>query len=270
LFGNGAGQYDSSHEPCGAHPGPPARRETMSYKKNIRVYIILIAVWLVLILLQYFAHKYLPGNYVTYAVDSLAPIPIIVLVVVFLVGMFMENREQKRRRQQLVFLKSCMFRLEMRNLYVTNFLALKSPALSFTGIKSASLDELKSMLEQSHTVEYKSLEAMEPVIMEYVDAQDVWRGFMEIAIQNGFEEIFQDMLFIVHFISDVITFKELNPDKLYVHQAANDEAAMKNVMKVLGDGVRKYLQYAIELKETQPELFKQVVGDYELLAQSRG
>lgn len=36
-----------------------------------------------------------------------------------------------------------------------------------------------------------------------------------------------------------------------------------------GDGIRRYLDYAIELKDRQRELFSQVVGDYELLANSR-
>jgi hypothetical protein len=91
-----------------------------------------------------------------------------------------------------------------------------------------------------------------------------------MAMESGFEEIFKDMLGIVHFISDVKTFKEINPSKLFIHEAAKDEAAMNRVTKILGDGVRKYLDYAIELKEKQPELFAQVVGDYELLARGRG
>jgi hypothetical protein len=241
----------------------------MTHRRNLRVYISLLATWVVLLTLQYFGHKYYQGNILVYAVDSLAPIPVIVLVVVFLVGMFMEGRDQKSRKQRLMFLKSCMFRLEMRDLYITNFLALKSPALTFSKIKTATLDELKQMREEANVVEYKSLEAMEPVVEEYAKAQDVWRGFLNMAMENGFEDIFQDMLSIVHFITDVRTFKEINPGKLFVNEAAKDEASMNRVMKILGDGIRKYLDYVIELKEKQPELFAQVVGDYELLARSR-
>jgi hypothetical protein len=242
----------------------------MKPKKNITIYISLIAVWIVLIVMQYFAHRYLPGNVLTYAVDSLAPIPIIVLVVVFLVGLFMENREHKSRKQQLMFIKSCMFRLELRSLYIANFLALKSPPLTFAKIKSATLDELKQMREDANTIEYSPLEAIEPVITEYVNAQDVWRSFMNMAMENGFEDIFQDMLYIMHFIGDVRTFKDVNPGKLFVDEAAKNESLMQRVMKVLGNGIRKYLEYAIELKERQPELFDQVIADYELLARTRG
>jgi len=163
-----------------------------------------------------------------------------------------------------------MFRLEMRDLYIADFQALQSPPLTFAQIKTATLDELKQMRRQADSIEYKSPEAMEAVITEYAEAQDVWRGFLNMAMESGFEEIFQDMLGIVHFISDVKTFKEINPGKLFVHEAAKDEAAMQRVTKILGDGVRKYLDYAIELKEKQPELFAQVIGDYELLARGRG
>jgi hypothetical protein len=241
----------------------------VNHKQNLRIYVSLIVAWVVLVVLQYFGHKYYQGNILVYAVDSIAPIPAIVLVVVFLFGIFTEHREKKKRKQQLMFLKSCMFRLEMRDLYITNFLALKSPALTFSKIKMATFDELKQMREEANAVEYKSLEAMEPVIEEYAKAQDVWRGFLDMAMENGFEDIFQDMLSIVHFITDVRTFKEINPGKLYIHEAAKDEASMNRVMKILGDGIRKYLDYVIELKEKQPELFAQVVGDYELLARSR-
>ena len=242
----------------------------MNHRKNLHIYVSLVAVWIVLVVLQYFGHKHFQGNALVYAVDDIAPIPVIVLVVVFLFGIMMENREQKRRKQQLMFLKSCMFRLELRDLYIADFRALQSPSLTFAQIKTATLDEPKQMRRQADSVEYRSPEAMEAVITEYAKAQDVWRGFLNLAMENGFEEIFQDMLGIVHFISDVKTFKEINPGKLFINEAAKDEAAMRRVTKILGDGVRKYLDYAIELKEKQPELFAQVVGDYEVLAGGRG
>lgn len=238
----------------------------MSFRSNLRVYIYLFVTWIALVFAGYFAHRYLQGAFITYLVDTVAGIPIIVLIVVFWFGMLMERREQRSLRQQLMFIKSLSFRLELRNLYISNFLALKSPPLTFAMIESASLAELKKMRQGANTVEYRSLEAMEPVIMEYVNAENVWRNFMNIAQDHGLNSIFQDMLYILHFISDVKTFKELNPDKLFIHEAANNELMMQKVMKVVGDGIRRYLEYAIELKEKQPELFDQVLSDYELLA----
>jgi hypothetical protein len=111
---------------------------------------------------------------------------------------------------------------------------------------------------------------MEPVIMEYVNAEPVWRNFMNISLEYGFEDIFQDMLYIMHFISDVKTFKAIYPNKLFIHEAAKNEILMERVMQALGDGIRKYLDYAIEVKEKQPELFSQLIADYELFTQIRG
>jgi hypothetical protein len=242
----------------------------MKPRNNLWVYLCLVAVWVVLLVLQRSAHLYLPqGNILIYAADSLAPIPIIVLVVVFLVGLFMETREQKSRKQQLMFIKSCMFRLEMRNLYIADFLALASPSITFDKIRQSSLEELKEMRRQAADVEYKSLEAMETVIMEYVKAEDVWRSFMNIAVENRFDAIFQDMLYIVHFIGDVKTYKDIHPDELFIYEASRNEALMQKVTKVLGDGIRKYLEYVIELKEKEPALFEQLIADYELLARTR-
>ncbi len=241
----------------------------MRPKDNLRIYIYLIVAWLGLLVMQHFSHLHLKHyDILIFANDSLAPIPIIVLVVVFLFGFLVESRENRSRKQQLLFIKSLMFRLDLRDLHIANFLALKSPPLDFATIKTASLDELKEMRTAANTTEYRSLEAMEPVIMEYAKAQNVWRSFMDIARENGFNDIFQDVLYIMHFISDVITFKEVNPDKLFIYDAANDEVSMRKVTKVLGDGIRKYLEYVIELKEKQPELFNQVVADYELLARA--
>lgn len=111
--------------------------------------------------------------------------------------------------------------------------------------------------------------ARRPVLLMRVVHDRFGPGFLNMAMENGFEEIFQDMLNIVHFITDVKTFKELNAGKLFVQEAAKAEASMKRVTTILGDGIRKFLDYAIELKEKQPDLFAQVIGDYELLARAR-
>ena len=163
-----------------------------------------------------------------------------------------------------MYIKSCLFRSEMRDLFIANFNTLKSPSLTMAQIKDSTLDELKRMREDANTVEYKSLEKMEPIIMEYVNAQSVWQNFMDIAISYNFEEIFQDMIYILHFIHDVKAFKANNPDKLFIYEAAEKERLMTKVKTVLGDGIRKFLDYAIELKEKQPDMFYEIISDYEL------
>jgi hypothetical protein len=233
----------------------------MINKNNIYIYIILLVTPVIVLVIEHFTH-------IEFLLH-VAAIPIEVLVAVFIVEMYLESRQKKERRRQLMHIKSCMFRLEMRNLFVTNFLALKTPPLTIGGIKGASLHELKKMREQANNVQYQSLEAMEPVIMEYVAAQSVWRNFMNIALDYGFDDIFQDMVYILHFITDVKTYKENNPGKLFIHKAAENKLLMQKVLKVLGDGIRKYLDYAIELREKQPELFEEIIADYELATQIR-
>lgn len=194
----------------------------------------------------------------------LAAIPLEVLVAVFLVDRYMEERRRKEKRSHLTDIKSWMFRLDMRKLFISNFRALESPPVTIAAIKTATLGELKKMRADAEHVKYKSLEAMEPVILEYMKTQDVWKDFMNIALESNFEDIFQNMVYILRFVSDVQTFKENNPDKLFIHEAAKHEALMSRTMKVLGDGIRAYLDYAIELKGKQPALFDEVISDYEM------
>jgi len=197
----------------------------------------------------------------------LAAIPLEVLVVVFIVEKFLDDRENKEKRKQLMYIKSCLFRSEMRHLFFANFSALEYPAVSMQQIKNSSLDGLRKMREEANTVEYKSLEEMEPVIMEYVSAESVWQNFMDLGIGYGFDEIVQDMTYILHFVHDVRIFKDRNPDKLFIHEAARNERLMRKARTILGDGIRSFLDYAIELKEKQPDLFYDIISDYELSSQ---
>jgi hypothetical protein len=158
----------------------------------------------------------------------------------------------------------------MRGLFISNFEALKSPAITLAGIKKASLEELREFRRQAETILYKSPEAMEPVILEYVRAERVWHNFLERAITYNFEEIFMDMIYILHFINDVKIFKQNYPDRFFILEAEKRPQIYAKVRKVLEDGIVKFLDYAIELKEKQPRMFVEVMSDYELSSQIRG
>lgn len=199
----------------------------------------------------------------------LAAIPLEILVGIFIVERFLERREKKEKRRMLMFIKSYLFRSEMLNLFIANFNALKFPAITMVKIKNATLEELKQMREEANTIEYKSPETMEPVIMEYVKAEHVWHNFRERAITYNFEEIFQDMIYILHFVYDVKLFKNNNPDNLFIYEAEKKVLIMEKVKKILGGGIRKFLDYAIELKEKQPDMFYDLISDYELSSQIR-
>ena len=199
----------------------------------------------------------------------LAAIPIEVMVAVFIVERLLARKEKHEKRRQLMFIKSYMFRSDMRNLFIANFRALKSPAVTIAGIRAGSLDELRRMRRLAESVEYKSLEATEPVILEYIRTQHVWKSFMERAITYNFEEIFRDMIYILHFIYDAQTFQDIHPGKMFILEAAKNEAFMIKARKVLGDGIRRFLDYAIELREKQPRMFDDVFADYELNSRSK-
>ncbi len=132
----------------------------------------------------------------------LSAIPLEILVGVFIVGKFLEKSEKTEKRRQLMFIKSYVFRSELLNLFIVNFDALKFPSLTMSKIRNATLEELKQMRKEANTIEYKSSELIEPAIMEYVKAEQVWHSFMERTITYNFEESFRDMIFILNFIYD--------------------------------------------------------------------
>ena len=233
----------------------------MRHIKNIEYYILLVATSAVFLLLEHLTH-------IEFFLH-LAAIPLEILVAVFIVELFLEKKERKEKRRQLMYIKSYLFRTEMRDLFIANYAALKAPALTMTNIKNSSLEELKKLREEANTIEYKSLEAMEPVIMEYVRAEGVWHNFLERAITYNFEEIFLNMISIIHFVCDVKAFKQNNPDRLFIHEAVKNDALMAKVKKVLWDGIRLFLDYAIELKEKQPAMFDEMLFDYELSSRLR-
>jgi hypothetical protein len=231
----------------------------MKLRENLVVYTAAIALSAIFLLIYYFA------GHIEFMLH-LAAIPLEVLVVVFIIEKLLDAKEKSERKNHLAYMKECIFRSDMRNLFAANFAALKSPAISISQIREMSLEQLKQVRESAETVEHKSLDAMEPVIMEYVKAQPVWKNFMDLAMGFGFDMVLKDMVYIMHFINGVKVFKEKNPDKSFVYEATKKEWLMQRVDKILGDGIRSFLDFAIELKEKQPDMLLEMISDYELLA----
>ena len=231
----------------------------MKLRENSVVYIIAIATSAAFLLIYYFA------GHIEFMLH-LAAIPLEVLVVIFIIEKLLDVKEKSERKKQLTYIKGCIFRSDMRNLFAANFAALKLPAVSTLQIKNMSLEELKQARQSANVVEYNSLDAMEPVLMEYVKAQPVWKNFMDLAMGFGFDAVFRDMVYIMHFINDVKVFKENNPELPFIYHAKENEWLMKKTDKVLSDGIRSFLDFAIELKEKQPDMFIEMMSDYEGLA----
>jgi hypothetical protein len=62
-------------------------------------------------------------------------------------------------------------------------------------------------------------------------------------------------------------FKKQNPDRLFAEEALGGPRQRAKMEKVLRDGVEKFLDYAIELREKAPEVFENLLEDY-LLSES--
>jgi len=230
--------------------------------KNTLFYLGLVVASIIFLILEFVTHVEF--------LFHLAVLPLEALVVIFVIERLLEREEANKRRRLMMYIKSTLFRSEMRNLFLSNFAAMKSPRITMDMISRADLAEMRRMRKEAEHIEYRSVEAMEPVILEYVKARGVWVNFMNRAIEFNFEEIFNNMIFILHFISDVASFKEHHPDKMFVHEAQGREILMKKARKVLEDGIRAFLDYCLELKEVQPEVFQDMMADYEVSAHLRG
>lgn len=192
----------------------------------------------------------------------LAAIPLEILLGAFLVERWLARKEREGKRRQLMYLKSYLFRSEMRQVFISNFGALAEPAISIAAIRSATLPELRRLHGCIGAVAYRTDEDMERVVLEYVRARHAFRVFMEWAATNDFESIFHDMLYILHFLQDVERFREGNPGKLFVMEARRHPRLWEKTETVLRDGVVKFLEYAIELREKEPEVLEELLEDY--------
>ena len=196
--------------------------------------------------------------------DELAAIPLEILLGVLVARGYIARANREKKKHQLMYIKGYLFRSQMRNLFVANFNALKEPQIQMSEIRQMSLAELFALRDNLGELKYKSERAREQVLVEYINATEVFQGFMDWAIANEFDPIFDDMIFLLHFIQDVKLFKEHNPKKLFITAMKNNAEIMAKVDKVLSDGVLSFLNYCIELKEKNQKMFDEITADYEI------
>ena len=200
----------------------------------------------------------------------LAAIPLEILLGALLVERWLARKEKEGKRRQLLYLKSYLFRSEMRQVFIANFTALASPAIPLAAIRAKPAAELRRIRDGIAAVAYCSDEEMEQVVLEYVRARHAFQVFMEWAATNDFESIFHDMLYILHFIEDVERFRERNRGSLFVTEARRHPRLWEKTQTILRDGVVKFLDYAIELREKEPEVLEELLEDYLVTAKMRG
>lgn len=228
----------------------------MKTMKHLGLYAALIAVSVLFLVIEHVTHfEFLL---------HLAAIPLEILLGALLVERILERRKKSERLRQLMYIKSYHFRGVMRGLFIANLQALKQPSLTIPEIRRASLAELRDMRRRAEHVKYDSEEKMEGVVMEYLKARYVFVDFMERAITHDFEAIFHGMIYVLNFIQDIELYKRRYPDGQFVAEARRRADLSAKMDKVLGDGVRSFLDHAIELKEKHPEMFEELLADYQL------
>ena len=193
----------------------------------------------------------------------LAAIPLEVILAVIVVEYFITRKEIANKRYQLFLVKSFLFRSEMKYLFVCNLISLQDPEISIRKMKDMTLKELKDLRSNLGNLTYKSHLHLDNVIQEYVKAKNVFQFFLNWAVEHNIEYIFEEMIYILHFIQDVTLYNEQNPDKLFIHEAKSKQELMEKTTRVVCDGIAKFLDYVIELKESNPAMLDSLLSDYE-------
>ena len=194
----------------------------------------------------------------------LAAIPLEIILAVVIVQYFLARKEKANKKYQLFLIKSFLFRSEMKNLFICNLISLQSPEITINKIKLMTLKELKDISSNLGNLTYKSHLHLESVIQEYVKARNVFRFFLNWAIEHEFEYIFEDMIYILHFIQDVTLFNEQNPDKLFINEAKAKPELIEKTNRVVRGGIEKFLDYVIELKQSNSTILNNLLSDYEI------
>lgn len=227
------------------------------FTKKVWLYVSLIALSIFFL----FIHRQTHNEFTLH----LAAIPLEILLGALLIEKILERKARAEKAKKLMYFKSYLFRSRLRSIFLANFNALKFPVITISKIKNASLEELKQIRNDANHIEYVSLEAMEKIIMEYVPAYHTFYNYMEWTIIHDIDLSFENMIYVLHFIEEVKLFKHNNPDTPFVYEAQKQRALMKKVKKILAEGIFKFLDYLIELKEKHPALFYELLADYEEL-----
>lgn len=195
-----------------------------------------------------------------------AAIPLELLVGALLVERFLAAAEKKRGIKQLSYIKGYLFRFDMRNIFILHLRAMVEPRITLLDIRDSSLDELRELrrLVVATDLKYGSSQALELVVDQYVENQKVFEYFMEWAIRNEAEKIFNDMIYILNFIQDMKVLKGVMGNGIVVDEARKMPELQAKIAKVMKGNVLSLLDYAIELKIHRPEDLEELLNDYQL------
>jgi hypothetical protein len=194
----------------------------------------------------------------------LAAIPLEIILAVVIVEHFISYKEKVQKKYQLFLIKSYLFRTEMKRLFICNLISLQSPEITINRIRGMTLKELKDLRSNLGDLTYKSHLHLEKIIQEYVKAKDVFQFFLKWAIEHNIEYIFDDMIYILHYIQDVTLFKEQHPGELFLHGKKSKPEMTEKTSRIIRNGIEKFLDYVIELKQNNSTMLNSLLSDYEI------
>jgi hypothetical protein len=174
-----------------------------------------------------------------------------------------KQKEIDKKEEQLRFIKSYMFHARMRTLFITNFLALKTPPVSFAEIGTTQA------IPELNQIHYETQTAKIAVIQEYVKAEDVWQRFLDLGIMFSIDRIVKDMTCILQRVEEV---KEIFPSRSITNMPAHEFAAqlvkdhngdlIDQFEPIIKAGIVKFYEYARDLRDSNKELFNNLIDFY--------
>ncbi len=194
----------------------------------------------------------------------LAAIPLEIMLAVVIVEHFISHKEKINKKHQLFLIKSYLFRSEMKRLFICNLISLQSPEITINKIRGMTLKELKDLRSNLGDLTYKSHLHLEKVIQEYVKAKNVFQFFLEWALEHNVDFIFNDMIYILHYIQDVALFNEHHPGELFIQEEKAKPELIEKTSRIIRNGIERFLDYVIELKQKDSTMLKSLLSDYEI------
>ena len=225
-------------------------------KDKLWIILVLLLLAGIFFALDYFFHHHFFLH--------LAAIPLEILLAVVIVEHFLSHKEKTNKKYQLFLIKSYLFRSEMKRLFICNLISLQSPEITMNRIRGMTLKELKDLRSNLGDLTYKSHLHLEKVIQEYIRAKNVFQFFMEWAIENNVEYIFKDMIYVMHYIQDVVLFKEHHPGELFIQEEKDKPELIEKTSRIIRNGIEHFLDYVIELKQCDSTMLNSLLSDYEI------
>ena len=72
------------------------------------------------------------------------------------------------------------------------------------------------------------------------------------------------MIYILHYIQDVILFKEHHPGELFIQEEKDKPELIEKTSRIVRNGIEHFLDYVIELKQSDPTMLNSLLSDYEI------